>query len=186
MTIQLLRKKFTIEEFQLMADSGIIPEDERVELIEGEIIEMGKIGRRHAAIVRRLISLLTQKLGNFAIIDAQNPIELGIYSQPQPDISLLRRRDDYYESGHPKPEDIFLLIEVADSSLEFDREIKIPLYWKSNITEVWIVDINNQLLEVYRQPNSEGYQSKQTYQKGDMISPLAFANTQIAVTNIFE
>jgi Uma2 family endonuclease len=184
MAIQLLHKKFTIEEFQQMAETGILKDDDRVELLKGEIIEMGKIGRRHAAYVDRLNDLFRDKLGKKIILRVQSPIELYPDSQPQPDVSLLQRREDYYENGHPQPEDIFLLVEVADTSIETDREVKIPLYSQHGIIEVWLIDINSKIIEVYQNPTPEGYKNKFILLSEKIISPLAFPDIKITTQEI--
>lgn len=152
MPVQLLRRKFTIKQYNQMIEAGIFAEDNRVELIRGEIVEMASIGRRHASSVKRLNALFNQRLAGLVIVGVQDPVELEDNSEPQPDLALLRLRDDFYEAGHPQVEDVFLLVEVADTSIEFDQEVKIPLYAESGISEVWVVDINQQCLEVYRQP----------------------------------
>lgn len=183
--VQLLRKKFTITEFEQMAETGIIKDEDRFELIEGELIDMGKIGNRHAACVRRLLRLLTQVIADQAIIDVQNPIQLGNYSQPQPDLAILSRKNDYYEAAHPTPEDIFLLVEVADTTIETDREIKIPLYAKHNIIEVWLINLNREVVEVYSQSNLNSYTEEKIFTKGQIISPISFPEININVDKIF-
>ena len=152
MTLELLRRKFTTQEYHQMVDSGIIATDERIELLKGEIIAMSPIGIKHAACVRRLNNILSQHLTGEAIIDIQNPLELDNLSEPQPDIALLKPRADFYATAHPQSEDIFLIIEVADKTLKSDREVKIPLYAKNQIAEVWLVDLNGESIEVYREP----------------------------------
>ncbi|MFB2980585.1 Uma2 family endonuclease [Microseira sp. BLCC-F43] len=184
MSVQLLRRKFTVEQYQKMVESGIIAEGERVELIRGEIIEMTPIGRRHAAGVNRLVRLFTQLLGDRAILSPQNPVELDDNSEPQPDIALLHPRPDFYEAGHPQPQDIFLLVEVADSTVETDREVKIPLYAEQSIVEVWLVDINAQCVEVYRNPTPTGYQSIQKFQRGQNLAIQAFPDINITIDQI--
>lgn len=182
--MQLLKRKFTVKQYQKMAESGILTEDDRVELLRGEIIEMSPIGRRHAACVNRLVRLFTPLLGTRAIVSPQNPVELDDTSQPQPDIALLRPRADFYESGHPQSSDIFLLVEVADTTVEIDREIKISLYAEDNIAEVWLVDINALCIEVYRQSTPTGYQLIQKFQPGQTLSIQAFPDLEIMVDEI--
>ncbi len=184
MTAQLLRKKFTLADFEQMVETGIIKDEDRVELIEGEIIDMGKIGSKHAAYTDRLNDLLRDKLGKKILIRVQNPVKLNVYSQPQPDIALVKRREDYYEKEHPQPKDIFLLIEVSDSTLETDREIKIPLYAKHGILETWIINCNNQSLEVYRHPTPNNYQQKLTLFSGEKISCLSFPDEEFTVNEM--
>ncbi|MDZ8109136.1 MAG: Uma2 family endonuclease [Nostoc sp. DedQUE12a] len=184
MTVQLLRRKFTVEQYQKMIESGILTEDDRVELIRGEIIEMSPIATKHAACVNRLINLLVQLLGKRVIVAAQNPVALNDNSQPQPDVALLKPRDDFYATAHPQPQDIFLLIEVADSTIEYDREEKIPLYAQANIIEVWLVDINEEIVEVYQQPTAAGYQLMQKFASSQTLSIPDFPDVNINVNEI--
>ncbi len=184
MSVQLLRRKFTVEQYHKMAESGILTENDRVELIRGEIIEMSPIGRRHAACVNRLVRLFTQCLGERMILSPQNPVELDDTSEPQPDIVLLQPREDFYESASPQASDIFLLIEVADTTVQYDRQVKIPLYAEDNIAEVWLVDINGQCVEVYREPASDGYQNIQKFERGQTLSILAFGDVNITVNEV--
>ncbi|MCL1465762.1 Uma2 family endonuclease [Argonema galeatum] len=181
---QLLKRLFTVKEYHLMVDAGILKEDDRVELIKGEIVQMSPIGRFHAACVKRLIRLFSQLLGELAIIGAQDPVELDDLSEPQPDLALLRIRADFYQSGHPQPEDILLIIEVADTTVESDREVKIPLYASSGIMEVWLVNIPAQCIEVYRQPSANGYQNVQIFQRGKSIFVEAFPDVNFTVDEI--
>lgn len=184
MSTKLLTRRFTVTQYHQMNAAGILTEDDRVELINGEIIEMSPIGRRHASCVNRLNSLLSQLLGKKVIVAVQNPITLDNFSEPQPDIALLKPREDFYESAHPQPSDIFLLIEVADSSFEYDRDIKIPLYAASGILEVWLVDILEQTITVYRQPTENGYSEIKTFQRGENLDILAFPEIKITVDSI--
>lgn len=181
--MQLLRRKFTIENYHKMAESGILTEDDRVELIRGEIVEMSPIGRRHAACVRRLAKLFSE-LNQRAIVDTQNPVELSDRSEPQPDVTLLQPHPDFYEAGHPQPQDIFLLVEVADTTVETDRNVKISLYAESGISEVWLVDINEQCVEIYRDPLSTGYQNVQKFQRCQTLSIQAFPNINMAADEV--
>ncbi|QLE56203.1 Uma2 family endonuclease [Nostoc sp. TCL26-01] len=185
MTVQLLRRKFTVQQYHKMIESGILTEDDRVELIRGEIIEMSPIGTKHAACVNRLINLLVQLLGKQVVVAAQNPVALNDNSQPQPDVALLKPRDDFYATAHPQPQDILLLIEVADSTIIYDREEKIPLYAAANILEVWLVDINEQIVEVYQQPIATGYQHIQKFDCGETLSIPGFPDVKITADEIF-
>ncbi len=182
--MQLLRCKFTVEQYQKMIELGILTKYDRVELIRGEIIEMSPVGTKHAACVRRLSNKLGQSLGNSIILSVQNPVVLNDNSQPQPDVALLKPRDDFYATAHPQPQDIFLLIEVADSTIEYDREEKIPLYAQANIIEVWLVDINEQIVEVYQQPTAAGYQLMQKFACDQDLSITAFPDINITVNEI--
>jgi Uma2 family endonuclease len=184
MSALLLKRLFTVQEYNLIVEAGILTEDERVELIRGEIIQMAAIGRRHAACVNRLVSILTQLLGTQVILSPQNPIELGEKSQPEPDIVLLQPRQDFYESGHPQVRDIFLLVEVADSTIETDRDIKIPLYAEAGIIEVWLVDLSAECIEVYRQPTTNGYENVQKLLRNQNLSIQTFPNIAIGVNEV--
>ena len=167
-----------------MAEAGILCEDDRLELLRGEIIQMSPIGSRHAATVNRINRLFFRKFGDRALPSIQNPVELDGYSEPQPDIALLRPRDDCYESGHPLPDDVLLLVEVADSTVRFDRTVKIPLYAEDGIAEVWLVDLPAQCIEVYRQPAAEGYQQVERFNDRQAIAIQAFPNIKISVDEI--
>jgi Uma2 family endonuclease len=184
MSLQLLRRKFTVKQYHKMVEAGILKEDERVELIRGEIIEINSISSRHAACVSRLNQFFLFRLSKSVIVSCQNPVELNDNSEPQPDISLLRRKADFYESGHPKSQDILLVVEVADTTVESDRQIKIPLYAENGIVEVWLVDINQQCIEVYREPSPNGYQNIQRFMRGQNLSILAFPEIIISVNEV--
>ena len=189
MTLQLAQPRLNtfrlnISQYHQMSEAGIFSENDKVELINGEIIEMLPIGRRHTACVNRLNSVFSQLLGKKVIVAVQNPILLNNLSEPEPDIALLQPRADFYESGHPQPQDIFLLIEVADSSLEYDRDVKIPLYASSGITEVWLVDIYEQVIIVYRYPSENGYSDIQKLSRGEKMSIQAFPEINLVVDDI--
>ncbi|OUL27491.1 hypothetical protein BV378_09965 [Nostoc sp. RF31YmG] len=185
MTVQLLRRKFTVEQYHKMIESGILTKDDRVELIRGEIIEMSPIGTKHAACVKCLNKLLSSKLKDKVLIAIQDPVKLDNNSQPQPDVALLKPRDDFYATAHPQPQDIFLLIEVSDSTVVYDREEKIPLYAEANIIEVWLVDINEQIVEVYQQPTAAAYQLMHKFASGQTLSIPVFPDVNITVNEIF-
>ncbi|MBS9388372.1 MAG: Uma2 family endonuclease [Dolichospermum sp. WA123] len=189
MTLQLAKPRLNtfrlnVSQYHQMSEVGIFSENDKVELINGEIIEMSPIGRRHAACVDRINRLFSNILGMKVIVRVQNPIILNNLSEPEPDIALLQPRADFYESGHPQPQDIFLLIEVADSSLEYDRDVKIPLYASSGITEVWLVDIYEQVIIVYRYPSENGYSDIQKLSRGEKMSIQAFPEINLVVDNI--
>lgn len=168
-----------------MAQAGILHEDDRVELIDGEIVEMSPIGSRHAANVNLLNTLFPQQVGATAIVSIQNPIRLGENCEPQPDLTLLRPRTDFYAAAHPGPEDILLAVEVADSSLDYDRGVKVPLYARFGIAETWLVDLTTETVEVYRQPSQEGYRQPSSLGRGDRISPAALPDLELEVAQLF-
>lgn len=164
------RRLFTVQEYHRMAEAGILCEDDRVELIHGEILQMSLIGSPHATAVRRLTTLLTYRLGLQVIINVQNPVSISEDSEPKPDIAVLPFRDDYYAGSGVTPKDVLLLIEVSDSTLKYDRNTKLPLYAEADIPEVWIVDVNKRRLEVYRQPEENRYQYSETLNREDTVS----------------
>jgi Uma2 family endonuclease len=184
MTLQPTRRRFSIDEYYQMAEVGILSPDDRVELIDGEIIEMAPIGRRHAAGVDRLIPLFLGVFGALVHLRVQNPVRLGDYSEPEPDVALLRPRADYYASGHPGPADVLLVVEVAETSLMFDRRRKVPLYARSGIPDVWLVDLRRRTLSVYRDPTPDGYRTVRTLRPGDMIATLAFPDRPLSVAAV--
>ena len=189
MTLQVTRpvtRRFTIDEYHRLAQAGILRADERLELIDGEVIEMTPIGERHAEGVVRITDLFaaTEKIRRSAHLSVQNPIRLGDHVEPQPDLMLIRRRGGRYTLGRPAPVDILLLIEVADTTFAYDRQIKAPLYARGGLTELWIVDLVGEAVEVYRDPAPGGYQTVRVAHRGEAIAPLAFPDTSIAVADI--
>jgi Uma2 family endonuclease len=168
-----------------MAKSGIFEEDDRVELIEGEIVEMTPIGSQHWGHVERLNWLLSQKLDlREVIIATQNSVTLSPYSEPEPDIAVVRFREDFYTIRHPSPDEILLIIEVADSSLEYDRLIKMPVYAHAQVPEAWIVNLSDRVIEVFRDPTDSGYKSSFIAQSDEVLSPLRLPFLQIKPTDI--
>ncbi len=184
MSITLEKRRFTVDEYHRMAEAGIFSEDESVELLEGEIVEMTPISSRHAAAVDRLAHLLNRGLGENAIVRVQGPIRLGETSEPQPDLALLRPRPDFYAAGHPRPEDVFLLVEVADTSATSDRAVKVPLYARAGIEEVWLVDLQKKTIEVYRQPSQAGYEQVLHLSGNDSLSPQAFPALKLTTKEV--
>jgi Uma2 family endonuclease len=184
MTLQLTKRRFTVGEYHQMAQAGILTEDDRVELIDGEIVEMTPIGGPHAGCVNRLTRLFSQGLGDAAVVSVQNPVHLDEHTEPQPDVALLHPRPDFYASAHPTPEDILLLVEVAETSAELDRRVKVPLYARSGIPELWLVDLTQETIAVYRDPTPDGYRTSWTVRRGDRLAPLAFPDREFAVADI--
>jgi Uma2 family endonuclease len=182
--IQLKHYRFTRTEYHRMAEAGILHEDSPVELIEGEILEMSPIGRRHKVCVDRLNDIFVPAVRDGAIVRVQSSIVLG-ESEPEPDLVLLRRRDDFYADADENPEDILLIIEVADSSEAYDRQTKVPLYARYHLLEVWVASLNRDQIFMYRDPTPDGYATMQVAHRGDVISPVAFPDVRIAVDAIF-
>jgi Uma2 family endonuclease len=170
MALSVTKRRFTVTEYYQMAQAGILSEDDRVELLEGEIIEMSPISSRHASCVGRLTRLFSKRVGEQVIVWVQNPIRLSEHSEPQPDIALLKMRSDFYSTEHPKPQDVLLLIEVCETSAEFDRRVKVPLYAKAGIPEVWLIDLVQEQIEVYRAPAEQGYGDSRTLARGQSVT----------------
>ena len=169
--VLLTRHKLNVDEYYRMAEAGILGEDDRVELIDGDIIDMAPIGPGHEATVGGLTETLVLAFVGRAIVWPQNSIRLGRWSAPQPDLAVLRRRADFYSTGERAgPEDVLLLIEVADSSLRYDRTVKLPLYARAGIAEVWIVDVKRGVVEVSRAPAGDGYAEMTTHQRGESVA----------------
>ena len=151
------RHRLTVADYYRMGETGILAPDARVELIDGEIFDVAPPGSLHAGTVNRLTQVLVAAAGNTAVLHVQNPLTLGRYSEPQPDLALLRYRADFYTSRHPRPTDALLVIEVGYSSVRFDREVKIPLYAGHSIPETWLIDLAARRLTRYRDPQRDAY-----------------------------
>jgi Uma2 family endonuclease len=175
-TCEMIRHRFSVEQYHRMIDAGIFAPDDRLELIHGELIKMSPINRRHAACCAR-ISYLLERLGRRAMKRIQDPITLTD-SEPQPDVAIVRWRDDFYLAGHPTPPDIYWVIEVADTNIAYDREVKVPLYMQAGIPEVWLVNLDADCLEVYRQ------QGQQMLRRGQTITPLYFPELAFRVDEL--
>ena len=184
MTAQLTRRRFTVDEYYRMAEAGILCEDDRVELIEGEIVEVAPIGSRHAACVDSLTQAFGERIAGRAILRVQNPVRLSARTEPEPDIVLARPRPDRYRQAHPGPEDVLLLIEVADTTLDYDRDVKLPLYAAAGIPEVWIFNLVHERLEVYREPAEGRYQVRTVHGHGAVVAPQALPDLAIEVSAI--
>jgi len=184
MQTEVTRKLFTVDEYYRMVDAGIFNEDSRVELIEGEIIQMSPVGNRHVACVDRANSLFVTNLAGKAIVSVQNPIRLSNYTEPQPDIVLLQHRPDYYAAKRHSPEDTLLVIEVSDTTLRYDRNRKAPLYAKSGVTELWIENLEGDVILVFRDPGPEGYSTTLVFRRGESISLLAFPDILFKVDEL--
>jgi Uma2 family endonuclease len=167
-----------------MAQAGILSEDDRVELLEGEIVEMTPIGSRHAACVNRLNRLFSDRAGGQAIVSVQNPIRLSQRSEPQPDLALLKPAPDFYASTYPRPEDVLLVIEVAETSPDYDRELKIPLYARAGIPEAWLVDLEAEAIEVYRRPSAQGYGEVRRAGRNQRIALESLPELELAVADL--
>jgi Uma2 family endonuclease len=182
--VSLSRRRFTVEEYQRMARAGILTEADRVELIDGEIIQATSTGRRHAACLAQVTRRLTEALGDRALVWPQNPVRLPRDTEPQPDVTILRPSADDYIRRLPTAAHVLWLVEVADVSYRYDRYVKLPLYARSGIPEAWIIDLTHEVVEVHRQPSSRGYGSTQTFDRAGTLTPHAFEDVAIPAVDI--
>jgi Uma2 family endonuclease len=186
MPTQIARRRFTVEEYYRMAEAGILGPGDRVELIGGEVIEKVTIGPRPAACVRALSYALQPALGARAIVQVQSPVRLGSYDVPEPDVAVLRPPLSRYRVRHPEPGDTLLVVEVADSTLELDREVKLPLYARAGIPEAWLVDLDGEVVEAYRVPARRGYRESRRLDRDTTVALHAFPDVELAVRVFFE
>ena len=181
--VERARRLFTIEEYHRMGETGILRPADRVELINGEILEMSPIGSRHMSCVNNLTRVLVLGLGARAVVSPQNPVRIPIYSEPEPDVAVLRSRS--YKTSAPAPEDVLLLVEVAETSLRFDRTVKLVLYARAGIPEYWIADAVAETITVHRRPVGETYEDVGIVGIDDTLSPLAYPGLEIRVADLF-
>lgn len=178
------RRRFNVDEYYRMAEVGILGTDERVELIEGEIIEMAAIGSKHAGCVRRLTRFLVRAVGDRGLVSVQSPVRLSDLSEPEPDAAVLRPRQDDYSERHPGPSDVLLVIEVADATVAYDREEKALLYALAGITEYWLLNIQADEVEVYRRPSPDGYRDVRKHGRSGVLHPVASPGLEVPVAAI--
>jgi len=178
------RRRFTVEQYERMVETGVIQPDEHVELLDGEVVEMAPIGPPHASRVDRCSNHMWRAFGTEVIIRVQSPLRLSDISMPEPDITVLRHRDDFYVARHPTVEDVLLLVEVGDTSVRFDREVKLPLYAAASVAEVWLLDIGARAISIFRDPGLAGYQTLATAHHGDLLRPCALPGTEIAAADL--
>ena len=176
---------FTVAEYEAMGRAGVFPEEKRLELLGGEIVEMTPIGSPHAATVKRLTHLLVTGLSGRAIVSVQDPVVLSDLTEPQPDLALLRPRADFYAEAHPRPDDVLLVIEVADTTGQWDRTVKRPLYAAAAIPEVWIVDVSAKVVEVALDATPDGYKTVRQVGVDGTVSPAGFPDLTVQVADLF-
>lgn len=184
MAVALAHHRFTVDEYFRMAETGILKRGQRVELIQGEIVDMTPVGRRHMASVDRLNRDFVPALGDRAIVRVQGSLRLHDFSQPEPDLAVLRPRDDFYAGEDAGPADALLVIEVADTSEHYDRAVKVPLYARAGIPEVWLVDLVAMNVTIYRAPAPDGYAQTMVVSGDDALSPLAFPDLSLTAARI--
>ena len=181
MTVATDLRSLSVQDYHRMVAAGILAAEERVELIEGQLYTMAAKGTAHSAAVTRIDRVLSRLLAGRALLRFQDPVQLSDLSEPEPDVAVVHLDPLDYEDHHPTPGEIFWLIEVADSTLRRDRDLKVPLYARSGIAEYWILDVQERCLHVFRQPEAGGYGMEQKLYEGDAVTPLAFPNCEIAV-----
>lgn len=184
MATELARVRFSVDDYHRMAETGILHEDARLELIGGEIVQMSPVGSRHAACVKRLNRLLGRRLGDEAVLGVQDPVRLGDDTEPEPDVMILQPREDFYEQAAPTAADVVLLIEVADSSLAYDRAIKLPRYAQAGVPEVWLVDLDGQAIERHTLPAEAGFLDVRRFVRGTALASLAVPRLVVPVDTV--
>lgn len=182
MSRKLAKHWISADEYERMGEAGIFHPDARLELIAGEIIEMSPIGSRHAACVDALTFMLGQLSQHRFIVRVQSPVRLDDFNEPQPDVALLRWRDDFYREGHPRPGDVLLVVEVADTTVETDRAVKLALYARAGIAEAWLVNLPDESVEVYSAPSGESYEKSARYARGEEARAETIAGLSAAVS----
>jgi len=178
------RYQFTVDQYHRLGEVEVFHPECRVELVDGDIYEMTPVDPWHAGVVNRLTHRFVTALGDRAVVHVQNPVEANRLSEPQPDVMLLRPRADFYGASHPHPEDVFLLVEVANTSLRHDRGRKLALYARTSMPEVWIVNRRADAVEVFRDPSHRGYGRRSLLSRGEWVAPAAFPDLHILVDDI--
>lgn len=182
----LAQHRFSVKDYYRMAETGVLRPDARVELLDGKIIDMSPIGPFHGSITKYLIKNLTASAQGRWLVAAQDPVRLDDHSEPQPDIMLLKPVSDFYRKRHPQPGDVYLLVEVSDTTLDADQTEKVPAYGRAGVAEVWIVNLIDSTVDVYREPNFTGYGSKTVLRAGDKARPLAFPDVSVDVAELLK
>lgn len=183
MPVDLPKRTFTVDEYHAIAAAGIF-ERERVELVEGEVVAMAANGSRHSACVTRLTALILGRVGDSAIVRVQEPLRLSDRTELEPDIAIVRRRQDYYATAHPSAADTLLAIEVAESSLAYDRDVKLPLYAGAGVPEAWLVDLAKRQVRVLTEPSVEGYRLTVIKSPADTIEDFAGLSVALLVDEL--
>jgi Uma2 family endonuclease len=184
MAIEIERaRRFTADEFERMVELGIFREDERLELIDGGIVEMAPVGDPHGLCVSQVNKRLVMGVGDGALVWVHGPVRLGTSSVPEPDLAVVRPRS--YKGGGPTAEDVLLIVEIADTSLRYDQTTKLRVYARAGIPEYWIVSVEGEWIDVYRSPEGDGYRERRRAASGETVSPAAFPDVDVAVTDVF-
>ncbi len=183
-TFTRTRTRITTNRYQMMVATGVLTKYDRIELIEGDMLDTAPMGTKHSAITSRLNELFVLAVARSATVVVGGPVNLGEFSQPQPDLMLLKRRADFYSGKTPEAIDVLLLIEVSDSSLSFDQGIKLNLYARYGVAEYWVVDVEGRRVVTYREPAAKGYVRKTEFQAPDAVTPQAFPGVKIVMGEI--
>jgi Uma2 family endonuclease len=184
MAVAISRRRFTVDDYHRMGQTGILSERDRVELIDGEVVAMTPIGPRHNASVDRANRALVMAAGDTAIVRVQGSVRLSLYTEPEPDIALLRPRPDFYAPRHPGPADILLLIEIADSSIDYDREVKAAVYAMAGVPEYWLVDVNDRIVSCHTDPHDGTYRVIHPFAPGQKLAPRLLPSCVIGTDDL--
>jgi Uma2 family endonuclease len=185
MAVAIKRRRFTADEYQQMARAGILREGDPFELIDGEVVRKMTIGPRHVAVVTRLTRHFILSCRDAAIVHCQGPVSLDLFNEPEPDLALLRRRPDYYRSAHPGPADILLVVEVAQTSIDYDRTVKAELYARLGVVEYWLVDLNVDVVTRYTEPADGQYRRVEPMPVGATFAPRLLPACTVTTDAIF-
>ncbi len=180
---QPMQLRFSVDEYYKMIELGLITDYEKAEIIEGELIKKMTIGDRHAAAVNALNRYFTKNVQDNVLVSIQNPLRMSDYNEPEPDI-VLADLTKYDGKRHPRPAEVILVVEVADASLKYDRNIKLPLYAAAGIPEVWIVNLQNDIVEVHQQPSLDIYQVTRVFKRGETVASSVMPDLRIDVDEI--
>jgi Uma2 family endonuclease len=183
MSVEPHKRMFTVDDYYAMAEAGILRPGDRAELIEGEVVDMSPVGPHHESHVMRLLNVLARALEGAAMVCVQRPIRLGDLSEPEPDVTLVKPRADFYSERHPASGDILLVVEVSESSLRYDRETKLTLYGQYGVREYWILDVASKQIEVYREPGPGGYGRREVVDRAGTLTIEALPELELAATD---
>jgi Uma2 family endonuclease len=184
MPVAVTRRRFTADDYQRMGQAGILRAEDRVELIDGEIATMTPIGPRHCASIDRATRAFVRKAGDSAIVRVQGSVRLDFYTEPEPDLVLLRPRADFYSSRHPGPAEILLIVEVAESSIDYDSDFKSRVYARSGLHEYWLADLNENVVFCHSGPEEGLYQKVQRYTRGQLLAPLLLPECVVSTEDL--
>jgi Uma2 family endonuclease len=184
MEAEVTKRLFTVDEYHRMAEAGILHDCDPVELIDGEILQLSPIGDRHAVCVSRATTLFIRAFGENAVVSPGNPVRLTDWTEPQPDIVVFKPRRDFYAKKRPTTRDLLFIVEVSDTTLSYDRSIKLPRYAEAGIPEVWIEDLKNDVLHLYRNPAGRNYKAVRMLRPNDVVSPFAFPEVTFRVDEL--